>query len=54
MEEIEEKSHVLKDELSALLGGDTVRKKTVWLGRVGYGGPKQARSIRRPLSEITQ
>jgi len=44
--------NALKNQLSAVLGGDEIRKRTVWLGRIGYAQPLHSRSIRRPLVDI--
>ncbi len=52
MPHVKEKAMDIKEDLSTLLGSDSIRKNLVWMGRVGFAKPKTSRSIRLSLNEI--
>ncbi|MGX2038833.1 ThiF family adenylyltransferase [Methylocaldum sp. MU1018] len=49
---VEKKAAHLADELTALLGGGEFVEKAVFMGRIGAGKRPEARSVRKPLSEL--
>lgn len=42
----------VQERLEALLGGDTAASRCVYMGRLGFGAPPAARSLRLPLEKL--